>query len=358
MRLLLREEDKASDARAPLSPAAAAQLVEAGWRVQVERSERVFSDGEFGEAGCQLVEPGSWMEAGSDTLVLGVGPLPETPDRLKARYAHFSRLYAEPSGWQDELTRFRAGGGRLYDFDALTDEAGRKLVSLGWLAGWLGAAVGFGRLMGRRLRQPGPEQGLAPFDNRQDVLELLTPMADRGERVSAAVIGANGRAGQGATALLNQLGVSTSMWGPAETAALESDPDRRDALLGHDMLINCAEPSGLGAALTTLEHLSRRACRLQMIVDVACMPSSPRNLLPIYLQPTSWEAPIQALGMNGRGGLIEMAALPDLPALMPRESSLNLSDQLAKLLPSFPDGVPWRKAEAAFDDALDRAGGH
>ncbi len=356
MRLILREEDRPNDARAPLTPADAAQLVEADWRVLVERSSaRVFSDGEYGEAGCQLTEPGSWAEAGSDSLVLGVGPLPDAPDALRANYVHISRLLDEPDGWRDQMARFQRGKGRLFDIDALTDAKGRKLAGCGALAGWLGAAIGLGRLLGRRLKRPGPEQGLIPFDARNDVVELLEPMAERGERVSAAIVGADGRAGRAAAALLTRMGVSVSLWGRGETEDLPTNRNRRDALLGHDMLVNCAAPSGPGLILASLEHLAARACHLQVIVDIACAPTSPRSPLPVYLEPTTWESPIRALGMNGRGGLIEIAALDDLPALLPRESSLELSDQLVELLLDFPGGGPWRRAAAAFDSALARS---
>jgi len=355
MRLILRHEVGKKDARAPLSPADAARLVDAGWRITVERSAaRIFSDGAYGEAGCQLAEPGSWVEAGPAALVLGVGPLPESPDVLSASYAHASRLLEEPDGWRDEAARFRRGGGRFYDIEALTDGKGAKLAGCGALAGWLGAGIGLGRLLARRLKQPGPEQGLIPFERRADILELLEPMARKGERVSAAVVGSNGRAGRAAAALLNQMGASVSLWGRRETADLATNRDRRDALLGHDMLVNCVAPAAPGLTLATLEELGVRACRLQMIVDVSCAPTSAWNPLPVYLAPMTWDSPIRALGLNGRGGLLEMTALHDLPALLPHDSSLELSDQLVELLLDFPRGQPWRRAAAAFDAAVAR----
>ncbi len=358
MRLLLRKEVSPTDVRAPIAPAATARLVEAGWRVSVERNvARVFGDGEYGAAGCQLVEPESWTDSDPGTLVLGLGPLPGEPDRLGASYAHFSRLYSEPTGWRDEMRRFQRGGGRLYDLDSLTGKDGRKLVGLGRLAGWLGAAIGMGRLLGRQQRKPGPEQGLIPFESRDDLLELLSPLSRRAGHVSAVIVGANGDAGQGAVALMNQLGVTATLWDRAQTAEMAKYRRLRDALLGHDLLINCASPSETGANLVSLEDLGSRACRLRLVVDVTCDPDSPRNLLPIYTSPTEWETPIRALGMNGRGGLVEMAALENLTALLPRECSLACSDRLVTQLLNYPDGEPWRKASDAFDTALARAAG-
>ncbi len=356
MRLILRRENRERDKRAPLTPAAAARLVEAGWRVYVERSaSRIFSDGEYGAAGCQLTDPLSWVNAGSDDLVLGVGPLPDNPETLSATFAHSSRLFSEPAGWRDQMARFQHGGGRLYDIGAFKDADGRKLAGNGRMAGWLGAAIGLGRFLGRRLREPGPEQGLVPFDGHDELMDLLRPLAQRADPVSVAIIGGNGLAGAGAADLLGDLDVALSLWDRDATKDLATDRDLRDELFGHDMLINCAAPTGPDLLLASQEDLSSRACRIQMIVDVSCDPESPWNPLPVYAEPTNWDAPIRALGMNGRGGLVEIAALDDLPALLPRESSAEMSDQLVGLLLDYPVGGPWRQAAAMFDAALSRS---
>lgn len=358
MRLILREENRPMDARAPITPAAAARLVEAGWRVSVERSAaRTFSDGEYGEAGCQLTDPMSWAGADADTLVLGVGPLPSDPVSLRASFAHFSRLYSEPADWRDQMARFQHGGGRLFDLDALTDAEGKKLSGCGMIAGWLGAAIGLGRLLGRQLREPGPEQGLVPFDSPEDILELLAPMTKRADLVSAAILGPYGHAGGGAAELLREMGAAVSLWGRDATEKLQTNRSLRDELFRHDMLVNCAAPRGPGFFLAAQNDLTARGCRLKMIVDVSCDPTSPWNPLSVYSEPMDWEAPISALGMNGRGGLVEMSALADLPALLPRSSSEQLSDQLLGLLLDYPDGEAWRRSAAAFDAALSRAAG-
>ena len=345
MRLMLRAEARETERRAPLVPRDAAALVSEGARVRVERSDRrVFPDAGYERAGCALVDPGTWTEAPPDTLVLGVKELPEDPGILTGTHAHFAHLYKDQRGWRDGLARFARGGGVLYDLEYLTDAAGARVAAFGYWAGWLGAALGLrGWLLRARGKSPEPVE---PRDSREEVLgDLRALKGDAAPR--ALVVGAKGRSGRGACDLLDALGIAATLWDVEETADLD-----RAALLGHDILVNCVLLRGPGLVLVRERDLGDPAARLGVISDVACDPLSAFNPLPVYDAPTGWRDPFLRLD-----GDVWLAAIDNLPSLLPREASEDFSAQLLPVLRAFPDGIAWRNARAAFADALDRAAG-
>lgn len=76
--LHLRAEDKANEERSALTPTTAKALIDAGYTVNVEKSpERIFDDDEFAKIGATLVPTGSWRDAPSDHIIVGLKELPE-----------------------------------------------------------------------------------------------------------------------------------------------------------------------------------------------------------------------------------------------------------------------------------------
>jgi len=76
--LHLRSElGKALERRSALTPTTTKKLIEAGYRVNVERSpQRIFDDEEFEKAGATLVEENTWRDAPKDTIIVGLKELP------------------------------------------------------------------------------------------------------------------------------------------------------------------------------------------------------------------------------------------------------------------------------------------
>lgn len=76
--LHLRSETKPLEHRSALTPTTAAELIKAGYVVNVERSpERIFDDAEFEAAGCTLVPEGSWVDAPKEHIIVGLKELEE-----------------------------------------------------------------------------------------------------------------------------------------------------------------------------------------------------------------------------------------------------------------------------------------
>ena len=142
-----RAEAKPFEHRSCLTPTTTKKLLDAGYKVNVERSptnpdyERIFKDDEFEKAGATLVPEGSWTKAPKDHIIIGLKELPEEDWPLEHTMVHFAHCYKQQGGWEKVLARFPRGGGVLYDLEFLQDESGRRVAAFGYHAGFAGAAL-------------------------------------------------------------------------------------------------------------------------------------------------------------------------------------------------------------------------
>ena len=349
MRVHLRDEARATERRTPVTPDDAARVIAAGHTVDVEASgKRVFPDTAYAEAGCRLVPAGSWTGAAHDTLIVGLKELPPDPPALTNRMVHFAHIYKDQFGWQDEMRRFRRGGGTLYDIEFLTDGHGRRKAAFGYWAGWMGAALAIWRHLARDLGEQGPVAGLTSFADREAVKAEITTLAARATTLPRCiVIGAKGRSGTGAADALAVAGCAITRWDKEETVDID-----RKALLGHDLLVNCVLMTGPGLRLIGPEDLTSPDMKIKTISDVSCDPLSSYNPLPIYEAPTGWQTPFIVVGTNADAQAIELTAIDNLPSLIPRESSEDFSSQFLTCLLRFDQGDEWQAAKCVFDQKM------
>jgi saccharopine dehydrogenase (NAD+, L-lysine forming) len=86
---LRSETGKALEHRSALTPTTTKALIDAGYKVNVERSpQRIFDDEEFEKAGATLVGENSWPNAPEDHIIIGLKELPvETCEPVDAGYS-------------------------------------------------------------------------------------------------------------------------------------------------------------------------------------------------------------------------------------------------------------------------------
>lgn len=351
MKFILRDEARETERRTAVTPNDAKTLLDAGFELSVERSEkRIFKDAEYAAMGCDLVDAGTWLTT-TDATVLGLKELPEKPSELTVPFIHFAHIYKEQTGWKTEIARFSKGGGCLYDIEYLT-KGNRRVAAFGYWAGWMGAALAAWRLLARWNGVEGPEGGVSSFESRGAVEEILTELSvNCAKPRRAVVIGAKGRSGTGATEALKLAGFDVTEWDIEETRDLD-----HAALMAHDLLVNCVLMTGPGLKLLSADDISNPLNFIQMVSDVSCDPFSDFNPLPIYNAPTGWKQPFIALGKNGIREDLEITAIDNLPSLLPREASEDFSSQMVKSLLTYPKGEEWVNAARSFNAALVRAG--
>jgi saccharopine dehydrogenase (NAD+, L-lysine forming) len=333
----IRAETRPTEQRAPLVPRDCHTLLADGVRVTVERSaQRVFADEEYAEAGCELVDTGSWVDAPRDAHVLGIKELPDQPDKLVHPHIYFAHAFKGQEGAAAVLARFERGGGELLDVEYLT-VGGHRVVAFGRWAGYVGAALGVLALRGHL---EAPLAPMARADLDAALAADLTP-------VRALVIGARGRSGTGAVEALAVAGAQITPWDKGHTADLD-----RAELLDHDLLVNCVVSHGPAATPWVRPEDLTAERRLRMVADVTCDVTSDANLVPVNTSITTWDEPVRRVADDP---VLDVIAIDNLPSLLPREASEGFSAELSPLILDLAGREgPWAAARAAYDRARQR----
>jgi len=363
--LHIRAEVKPLEKRAPITPENAGKLIDSGlFRVHVERSaERIFPDEEYERVGCTLVEAGSWPQAEPCAFILGLKELPEADTPLTHRHVYFGHCFKQQTGWKDLLGRFAKGNGTLLDMEFLVNDQGRRVAAFGRAAGLAGCAVGLMAWAHQQLE--GFEVPLSPLTSYPSVEQLthqmrssLAKVKERtGKSPRVMVMGAQGRCGRGALSFLKDAGVEdVTEWDMAETA--QGGPFAE--IVEHHVFVNCIYLMGHIPPFLTKEQLSAHKERaLSVVVDVSCDYTNPANPLPIYNEATSFRTP--TLRVPFESGPLDVVSIDHLPSMIPRESSIDFSNDMLPTLFQLADlaagktAPVWDRAAALFRQKLEEA---
>lgn len=342
--LWIRAETKLNEKRAPLAPQDVRRLIDAGIQVIVEQSaDRAIPDDAYSQVGCQLVKTGSWPSAPDSAFILGVKELPDSDAPLIHRHIHFGHVFKDQPGWRQMLSRYRAGGGALYDLEFLTDGDGRRVAAFGYWAGYAGAALGALLWAGLADKNEPALGSVASVNGKQELVDrVAAALANR--RPTALITGALGRCGRGATDFLESVGVSPTKWDLAETKSGGPFPE----ILQHDIFVNCVLASPSCPVFVPADAPALADRRLTAIADVSCDPGSNYNPIPIYDQTTTFDAPMIRIASSGSP--LAVTAIDHLPSLLPQESTEDYSAQLVGALLTLgePDQGVWARAHAEF----------
>jgi len=347
-KLWIRAEVKPFEKRTPLIPNHAKLLIEDGIAVTVEKSlERIYTDDEYAEAGCQLAEPQSWQEASKDTYIVGIKELPDEAFPLHHKHIYFAHVYKGQSDSKKILERFQKGGGTLYDLEYLKCEKGKRVTTFGFWSGMAGAAVTLLSWCQKMKGHDGPYT-VAPFYTNVASLyaDLKKALNEIQEKPKALVIGCKGRCGKGATALLKDMQIASVLWGRENTAESKSFQE----ILDFDLLFNCVFVDHEIKPFLTHKMLENNR-KLSFINDISCDPTSSFNPLPLYECITTFDK--LSLKINGGKRPIDLIAIDHLPTFLPRESSDDFSAQLFPFLLQWDgnkmkDSV-WNRAEDIYN---------
>jgi saccharopine dehydrogenase (NAD+, L-lysine-forming) len=281
------------------------------------------------------------------------------------RSIHFQHCFKRQTGWEEALSRYARGGGRLYDLEFLNDENGRRIAAFGYWAGYAGSGLALLAWAHQITNPDQPQKGVSAFESAADfiaaVKSALEPAiaANNGQAPRPIVIGALGRCGKGAVDLFRSVGIdedSILKWDLPETK--KGGPFTEIA--ESDVFINCVY---LGPhkipPFVTYESLAIPSRRLRVICDVSCDPNSENNPIPIYSTYSSFGSPTTSPSDPSKisGPELRIIAIDHLPTLVARESSDEYSGLLLPALLDLDkrnnaeDGV-WQRAEAVFKDRV------
>ncbi len=332
MDFCLRNETKPHEMRKILPPSACKKLAEFGHKVFIEKSTNcIYRDSEYEKLGLTLVESNSWKQAPKETIILGLKELPEEETPLIHSHIYFAHAYKGQPGWQNILSRFKQGEGKLFDLEYLVDENNRRVSAFGYWAGYVGAAVGYKLIQN-------PKSPLEPY--YKDKNHLASEL--KKSNIKAIVIGALGRSGTGAKDFLKPFCEKVDLWDLEETKIGGPFPQ----LLEYDLIINCVLSNRKIPPFLTQE-LVDQSNKSSMLVDVSCDPGGEFNTLPLYNEATKIDKPI----IQNKN--LSIIAIDNLPSLLPRESSEDFASQLLPYLLELDEskGV-WRRSYSVFQEHI------
>ncbi|KXS16893.1 saccharopine dehydrogenase [Gonapodya prolifera JEL478] len=360
----VRAETKPHEHRAALTPKTAKQLIDAGFKVTVERSSQsIFTIDEYERVGVEVVEEGSWRTAPLDAYIYGLKELPENDDSpLPHTHIMFAHCYKRQAGWRDVLARFDKGKGTLLDLEFLQDDKGRRVAAFGYHAGFAGAALGLDVWSHQQLEGNATYGAVSHFPTDTELIahvrgRLEAAKAKTGQEPSLMVMGALGRCGRGAVDFARSAGVPDERivkWDMAETANGGPFPE----ILQQDLFVNSIYLSKPIPPFVTKEMLNGDRA-LRVVVDVSCDTTNPHNPIPIYDRTTSFDDPTLSDDdpsfVLSNATPLQVVAIDHLPTLLPRESSEQFA---ADLLPTLLElrtrdtARVWNDAERLFREKV------
>ncbi|ODQ55826.1 saccharopine dehydrogenase Lys3 [Saitoella complicata NRRL Y-17804] len=360
--LWLRAESKAMEHRSALTPTTAKALIDAGFKITIERSTlRIFDDAEFDNIGAPLVEEGSWRDAPKDAYIIALKELPENDDTpLPHDHIMFAHCYKQQGGWKDVLARWPRGGGVLLDLEFLQDESGRRVAAFGFHAGFAGAALAIESWAWQQTHSPEkPLPAVTPYPNEGELISHIKEVVaegvekNGGEYPRILVIGALGRCGSGAVDMARKAGIPEEniiKWDMAETA--KGGPFQE--IVDSDIFVNCIYLSQPIPPFISPKFMENKDRKLQVICDVSCDTTNPHNPIPVYSINTTFDKPTVPVDIK-TGPHCTVISIDHLPTLLPRESSEAFSSALLPSLLQLKDrknARVWQDAEKLFNEKV------
>ena len=310
--IVIRREYR--DNRVALIPSDCLKLTES-YTVYVEKSNtRCFTDEEYIENGCILID--NYLELDHDIntiLVVGLKELPDEIDHYSYNHLYFSHTYKNQCNSNIILNKFKQKKGVIYDLEYFntTDLNSTRLFAFGFYAGIAGCYMG---LLHYYLKLSGTNYN----NNNNTIQSMLNTINILANEYSymiprIAIIG-NGRCASGCIYMLNILKNQFTIF------------DRKSNmsnLKNYNIIFNCillnindkVEPF---ITMDTLKSIHN----INIIVDISCDYNNKYNPIAIYNTPTTFTSPIHTVED------VNIIAIDNLPSLLPKESSIYFSNKL------------------------------
>ncbi len=345
----VRAEQRPFEQRVGITPEGVQTLLAKGHQVTVEESStRAIKIADYAATGCSISAEHSWVNAPIDAIVFGLKELDEDGPDLVHRHIMFGHAYKGQADGPLLLSRFKRGGGMLYDLEYLLNDDGRRVAAFGYWAGFAGAAVGVMAWLAQKQEQQLGSIGV--YLDKQDLISELkdqcaTAVANKNELPNIMVIGAHGRVGSGALALCDALGLTTTKWDMAETAHGGPFPE----VLQHSIFVNSILASPNVPQFVPKDSVDKPRA-LSVIADVSCDPNSPYNPIPIYDHSTTFSDPV--IRVKSSPDFLDVMAIDNLPSMLPVESSHDYAQQLLPYLAKLDDveNLVWQRAASIFKE--------
>ena len=341
--IVIRREFRENEYRVALIPSDCTKLID--WSqneeglyqfdsVYVEKSNRrCFTDLEYMNAGCILID--NYIDLThpiKDMLIVGLKELPMTEYMYSYNHLYFSHCFKNQENSKTILQLFKLKGGNIYDLEYFTDKNKNRLLSFGFTSGLVGCYLGLLQYYYRK--QYMDICDLKPFKYFEDLFnKILTEKNHIYNQPTIAIIG-NGRCASGCMSLLNTLELPYKIYNRSMS---------KTDLNKYNIIINCILLSEYIEPFITTESL-HRFNNTNVIVDISCDYNNINNPLQIYNTGTSFKNPLHKIGT------IDLIAIDNLPSLLPKDSSIDFSNKLVKIINN--NDILWKNNLSIFKNKI------
>jgi saccharopine dehydrogenase (NAD+, L-lysine-forming) len=325
MIIYLRSETYENEFRAPLVPDDVRELIQEGFTVIVEKSnKRIFRDIQYLAAGARLTRK-KWYDQNTETIIIGIKEL-DRLDLLKSHiHIYFSHTYKNQKNSKEILRAFAKSKSILYDLEYFCNPDGKRTLAFGFYAGLVGIVLGL-RQHYNKSNALSDISDLEPWKNMASMVSFCKFNPD----VKIGIVG-NGRCSKGVQYILDFFKLNYDLIG-------------RDVIVPekYDILINCIV---LDESYTKV-WIGPEFQKDIVVIDVSCDYSKKNNPIPVYKEATTWSRPV-----FNYNKYISVIAIDNLPSLLPKESSKEFSYELTKLLKNYGNPI-WQNTLETFRSVL------
>ncbi len=351
--IFVRKEIYENEFRAPITPKDIPFYIFNSTNIIVQISKnRIFEENEYRKYGATITDL-EWYETdfdeGTNLWIIGIKELnnPEEMINRKYFYTHlyFAHCYKEQPESKKLLEYFKTSGSTLYDFEYFSYNNKRQ-IAFGEYAGFTGCALG----LIQYAIQKGMDESLfpihGPWDSKKNLIKDCSNCStfiikksktsserlfEQGSPTKIAIIG-TGRCSRGVQNLLKIFDIDYDVFDR------KSD---KSILNTYNIIFNCIH---LNENIPVWFDETTIFNQETVIVDISCDYSHPFNPISIYNNKTTWEEPVFYYKPN-----VSIIAIDNLPSLLPKESSIEFSENFKHLFKLYLQGDDEHVWENNFD---------
>lgn len=325
MKLFIRNEIKEEEHRTPLVPKDCGELIKKGFEIYVEPSfNRCFPISQYLDNECIVTHI-----APEDATIIGLKELDMKSKMFQHKNIYFAHCYKNQSNAKIILDKFKKEGGCILDYEYIVDENNKRMIAFGYWAGFAGTYLGLIQYI-RKMNGFDDINNVSPCNNYQNLINNLRNF-DITPKI--AIIGINGRCGQGCRKLLDSLYIKYTGF---------NHNDEKN-LFDYEIIINCIYLSPTSNEVFISKKNISGFKNLKIIVDISCDVFAKNNPIQLDYELTTFKNPVFKYDN------LDIIAIDNLPTLLPKDSSEEFSNKLVTLL---QDNKVWDNLEILYKNHL------
>lgn len=327
--IYLRDEYIPNECRTPLTPLDIKKLVNYGFKVYIQYSNKrvynnddyknilnknILNKNEFINDSVVFTNEPWYNNKFKNALIIGLKEIEHLDKLSNHRHLYFSHSYKNQYGSDLILNAFKNSNSIIYDFEYFLYNNKKRIISFGFYAGVVGAALGLLQYAFKK-NYNDDISDLKFFNSEDDLFRILTPFKNDFLNINIGIIGFNGNCGKGVIYVLDKLNIAYKN--------IEKFSNIKE--FDFDIFYNCIllKPNCNEVFFDKNSIFKKQTT----IVDISCDCYVENNPIKIYNECTTWKKPVY-----NYNDYVDIISICNLPSLLPKESSDYFSNKCVQLL--------------------------